>query len=60
VQQFTLKNLASSIQLSGDAQPLLFSIFIEGSDLDIYDAASGKLLRSVDHVGTSPTIMVAP
>jgi methylamine dehydrogenase heavy chain len=60
VQQFALKNLASSIQLSTDAQPLLYSIFIDGTDLDIYDAASGKLLRSVAHVGTTPTIMVTP
>jgi methylamine dehydrogenase heavy chain len=60
VQQFTLKNLATSIQLSSDAQPLLYSISLESSDLDIYDAASGKLLRSVDHVGTTPTIMVTP
>ena len=60
VQQFVLKNLASSIQLSSDARPLLYSIFIDGTDLDIYDAASGKLLRSVDHVGTTPTIMVTP
>ncbi len=60
VQQFALKNMATSIQLSNDAQPLLYSIFIDGTDLDIYDAATGKLLRSVDHVGTTPTIMVTP
>ncbi|MGB6310446.1 MAG: amine dehydrogenase large subunit [Steroidobacteraceae bacterium] len=60
VQQIALKNLATSIQLSSDAQPLLFSISLESTDLDIYDAASGKLLRSVDHIGTTPTIMVTP
>jgi methylamine dehydrogenase heavy chain len=60
VQQFALKSLASSIQLSSDAQPLLFSIFIDGTDLDVYDAANGKLLRTVAHVGTTPTIMVTP
>jgi hypothetical protein len=60
VQQIALKNLASSIQLSSDAQPLLYSIFIDSTDLDIYDAASGKLLRSVDHIGTTPTVMVTP
>jgi methylamine dehydrogenase heavy chain len=60
VQQFALRKLASSIQLSSDAQPLLYSIFIDGTDLDIYDAASGKLLRTVEHVGTTPTIMVTP
>jgi methylamine dehydrogenase heavy chain len=60
VQQFALKNLASSIQLSSDAQPLLYSICIDSTDLDIYDAASGRLLRSVDHIGTTPTVMVTP
>jgi hypothetical protein len=55
-----LKNLSSAIQLSHDEKPLLFSIFIETANLDIYDAASGKWLRSVEHVGTSPTIMVTP
>jgi methylamine dehydrogenase heavy chain len=60
VQQFVLKNLASSIQLSNDAQPLLYSIFIDAPNLDIYDAAGGTLLRSVDHIGTTPTIMVTP
>ncbi len=60
VQQFSLKNLATSIQLSSDEEPLLYSIFIDGTDLDIYDSASGKLLRSVSHIGTTPTIMVTP
>src|SRR5258708_22119316 len=60
VQQIALKNIATSIQLSSDARPLLYSIFIEGTDLDIYDAATGKLLRCVEHVGTTPTIMVTP
>jgi methylamine dehydrogenase heavy chain len=60
VQQIALKNLASSIQLSSDPQPLLFSIFIEDTNLDIYDAAGGNWLRSVEHVGTTPTLMVTP
>ncbi len=60
VQQFALKNLASSIQVSNDPQPLLFSIFIDNPNLDIYDAAGGNWLRSVGHVGTTPTLMVTP
>jgi methylamine dehydrogenase heavy chain len=60
VQQFVFKNLASSIALSSDAKPLLYGIFINGTDLDVYDAATGNLLRSVDHVGTTPTLMVTP
>jgi methylamine dehydrogenase heavy chain len=60
VQQIALKSPSSSIQLSNDAQPLLYSILIDDPNLDIYDAAAGKLLRSVAHVGTSPTLMVTP
>jgi methylamine dehydrogenase heavy chain len=60
IQQFTLKNLSSAIQISSDDHPLLFSAFIESSDLDIYDAASGRLLRSVDHIGTTPTVLITP
>jgi methylamine dehydrogenase heavy chain len=60
VQQIALKNPASSIQLSSDAQPLLYSIFIEDPNLDIYDTTGGRLLRSVAHVGTSPAVMVTP
>ncbi|HLN46770.1 MAG TPA: amine dehydrogenase large subunit [Magnetospirillaceae bacterium] len=60
VQQFTLKNLAGSIQLSSDDQPLMYSIFIGATDLDIYDASSGRFLRAVEHIGTSPTILVTP
>jgi len=60
MQQFALKNLASSIQLSSDEHPLMYSIFMDSTDLDIYDAASGKLLRTVEHIGTTPTIMVTP
>ena len=60
VQQFALKNLAGSIQISRDEHPLLYSIFIDSTTLDIYDALSGELLRSVEHIGTTPTIMVTP
>ena len=60
VQQIALKSLASSIQLSSDQHPLLYSIFLDSTDLDVYDAASGKLLRTVEHIGTTPTIMVTP
>ena len=60
VQQFAFKSLANSILLSNDSKPLLFSIFTDGTDLDIYDASNGKLLRTAEHVGTTPTLLVAP
>ena len=60
MQQFTLRTLSSAIQISSDDHPLLYSVFIDAPTLDIYDAASGRLVRSVDHIGTTPTIMVTP
>jgi hypothetical protein len=38
----------------------LFSAFIGSTTLDVYDAASGAWLRSVENVGTTPTILVTP
>lgn len=60
VQQIALTRLASSIQLTRDDKPLLFSIFIDKPGLDVYDPANGRLLRSVDGVGTTPTLLVTP
>jgi methylamine dehydrogenase heavy chain len=60
VKQIELKSLSSAIQLSHDDRPLMYSILLDGTDLDIYDASTGRLLRTVDHIGTSPTIMVTP
>jgi hypothetical protein len=56
----TLQNDAGSIQVTHDAHPLLFSIFIGSTTLDVYDATSGSWLRSVQNVGTTPTILVTP
>jgi methylamine dehydrogenase heavy chain len=58
VRTITLKSLSSSILLSKDDRPLLFSIFIDSSTLDIYDPLKGTHLRSVEHVGTTPALLV--
>jgi len=60
VQRIALRNLAGSIQVTQDDKPLLFSAFIDSSTLDVYEAASGHYLRSVEHVGTTPTLLVTP
>jgi methylamine dehydrogenase heavy chain len=59
-QTIAMKNNSGSIQVSRDARPLLFSIFIESNVLDVYDATSGKYLRSVNDIGTTPTVLVSP
>ena len=60
VQEIPLKRLASSIQVTTDAAPLLFTVFIDGPDLDVYDAVSGHWLRTVPDVATTPTVLVTP
>src|SRR6266702_4281859 len=47
IQKIAMKNNSGSIQVSRDSNPLLFSIFIESTVLDVYDATTGNLLRSV-------------
>ncbi|HZF16333.1 MAG TPA: amine dehydrogenase large subunit [Steroidobacteraceae bacterium] len=60
VQQITLKNLATSIQVSQDDQPLLYGAFIASPVLDIYDARSGQYLRSVGDLAQTATLLVTP
>ncbi len=60
LQKVAMTHESGSIQVTRDAHPLLFSIFIESNVLDVYDGATGKLLRSVPDIGTTPTIMVTP
>ena len=60
VQKISMQHDSGSIQVSRDAHPLMFSIFIESNVLDIYDATSGKFLRSVTDIGATPTVLVSP
>ena len=60
VQTIAMRNKVGSIQVSQDPQPLLFACSLENNRLDIYDATSGKYLRSVDPLGLTPTVLVAP
>lgn len=60
VQKISMQHDSGSIQVSRDAHPLMFSIFIESNVLDIYDATSGRFLRSVTDIGTTPTVLVSP
>jgi hypothetical protein len=60
VQKISLQHDTGSIQVSRDSQPVMFSIFIDSNVLDIYDATSGRFLRSVTDIGTTPTVLVNP
>ena len=58
VQQISTQHKAGSIAVTQDDKPLLFTCFIESNVLDMYDAISGRYLRSVDSLGQTPTVMV--
>lgn len=57
-QRIALKDIATSIAVTSDAKPLLFSIFIGAPKLDVYDAGTGKFQRTVGEVGFSPSTLV--
>jgi methylamine dehydrogenase heavy chain len=60
VQTIATRNKVGSIQVSQDSQPVLFACSLESNRLDIYDATSGKYLRSVDPLGLTPTLLITP
>jgi methylamine dehydrogenase heavy chain len=60
VQKIALKNPAGSLQVTRDDQPLLFTVFIGSTTTDVYDAMSGRHLRAIENLGTTPTLMVHP
>ena len=60
VLKIKLDKLSTAIQVSKDDKPLMYSIFIADPTLDIYDANSGKYLRSVNEIGFTPTLLQTP
>lgn len=51
--------LVASIQISQDAQPLLYGLTLTG-DLVVLDAQTGKLRYVTSHVARTPTLLVNP
>jgi methylamine dehydrogenase heavy chain len=60
IQSIALRSLATSILVTQDARPLLFTCFGGSGDLGVYDARTGRYLRMVSRVAETPTIMVSP
>ena len=60
IQQISARNKVASIQVSQDDKPLLYGCSFESNRLDVYDASSGKYLRSVDGLGQTPGLLVTP
>jgi methylamine dehydrogenase heavy chain len=60
LRTIALRRPASSIQITTDEHPLLFATSLESDFLDVYDPLTGKLLRSVPSVATTPTLLLTP
>lgn len=60
VRRIALRQEAGSILVTQDASPLLFTCFLGSGALQVYDARTGRYLRTVDSVGQTPTFMVSP
>ena len=56
-RMITLSHMATSIQVSQDAAPLLFTADAEHSGIQVYDAASGVHLHDVTHLATNPLLL---
>lgn len=50
----------TSIEVTRDKEPLLFSVFADEPAVDVYDARTGRFLRTIDSVGATPMILQTP
>jgi methylamine dehydrogenase heavy chain len=60
VKAITTPRPLVSIRLSSDDDPLLYGIVAESNVVDVLSPSSGRLLRSVKDVGTTPILLVTP
>ena len=58
--RYEVKTPVTTMAVSQDDEPLLYTAFFEKPQLEIYDALSGKHLRTVDQVGTNPSVLQIP
>jgi methylamine dehydrogenase heavy chain len=59
LQRIALAQPVQSIAVSQDAAPLLYTL-PEEPEIQVYEAASGKLLHTLDKLGFSPTFLTVP
>lgn len=57
-QRIVLKAPATSVEVTRDTKPLLFTAFMGAQGVNVYDAGSGKFLRNIAEVGFTPTLLV--
>ncbi len=60
INTLTTKHAVGLIEVTQDDQPLLFTADVARNAIDVYDAASGEFLRSVEQIGYTPTGLETP
>lgn len=60
LQRIKVEHPATSIQVSQDAEPLLYTTLFGGSNLDVYGAKTGEHVRTVEELGASPVFLQIP
>lgn len=57
VKRIELANVATAIAVSSAPKPLLFAIFIGAQKVEVYDPETGKLLRTINEIGFTPSTL---
>lgn len=60
VSTLETKHAVGLIEVTQDDEPLLFTADVARNAIDVYDAASGEFLRSVEQIGYTPTGLETP
>lgn len=55
VNRIKLANIATAIAVSSAPKPLLFAMFMGAQKVEVYDPETGKLLRTINEIGFSPS-----
>jgi len=58
--RFAVEHPVTSLQVSQDAAPLLYTVNIEHPQLEVYDAGTGRHLRSIGELGLTPAALQTP
>ncbi len=57
LHRMKLEEIASSITVSQDDQPLIYTAFVGDTNLDIYNMKTGKKIRRIENIATTPAII---
>jgi len=60
LQRITVNNLVTSVAITRDDAPLMFTSFLGSTDIEVYNAMNGEHLRTVGRIGAGPSALQIP